>query len=1067
MREPGYAELTCRTHYSFLRGAASPEALVQRASQLGLSALAITDRNGVYGFPKAYLAWKNLATEARARLKLIVGAELTLGPAPSASVAISSAESAPAPPGKPPHLDSDSVVVLARTRSAYGLLCRMITAAHAGKEKGHAHLTRDELLEWLSHPRAAELEVLLPPPLVTRANSTAGVPGDAGAYDDATPWLQWVEKLIATSLAPVHIPLFQFRDRLDAQRLATARCIAEVLGADRIIAANDVHLAEASQKSLHDIVTSIREGTTTEEAGDLLFQNSECRLKSAQEMLALAPKKSPDRELWCEALERARALAERFSFDPSELRYRYPSEWIPSHHTSQSYLEELTWKGAAIRYGAEPPPAVLKQLKHELSLIHELGFSDYFLTIWEIVEFARSRDILCQGRGSAANSAVCFCLGITAIDPVRMNLLFERFISAERGEPPDIDVDFEHERREEVIQHVYERYGRDRAGMVAALITYRSRSAYREVSKALGVPQEEAREHPGVQQYADEIYGSPRHLSIHSGGFTLSADPIIETVPIEPARMEGRTIVQWDKNDLDAMGLLKVDLLSLGMLSALHKTLRLIGKKLHEIPAEDPATYRMIQRADTVGVFQIESRAQMSMLPRLLPKTFYDLVVEVAIVRPGPIVGKMVHPYLKRKRGLEKVDLPDPRLEPILGRTLGVPLFQEQIMKIAITLAGFTPGEADQLRRAIGAWRSTGSISAMGQKLMQGLLSHGLPQSFADQIFEQIKGFAEYGFPESHAASFALIAYASAWLKCHHPAEFTASLINSQPMGFYSNATLIEDARRHGVKILPVCARESEWDCKVGTQTGAQPGAQKSSKAIRLGFRLIQGLQRAEYERLASARRKTPFQSLADFSNRVSLRRPILHQMAMGGVLDAFGLARRETLWEVLGNEVNRLGGLFQAAEAPANEIPQLSLGLPGASGLFAPLTRWESIEQDLRTTGVFTSGHPVEELRRQNPRLPQLSTREAKLRQLSRKLSVFGLVIVMQRPPTAKGTCFATLEDGDGFLDLIIRKEVFERSRELFESQSFLKVTGKLQRSGGRESHSASLLVDEVAGWG
>ena len=1023
-----YAELTCRTHYSFLRGAASPEALIQRASGLGLSALAITDRNGVYGFPKAYQAWKQLNPEARARLKLIVGAELTFEPA-----------------SKAPHLNSDSVVILARTRAAYGLLCRMITAAHAGKEKGCAHLTRSELLEWLSQPRAAELELLLPPPLLTGVSP----------HPTESAWFKWAEELIQKSLAPVQFPLFQFRDRLDSQRLKTARKIAEQWGAHRILAANDVHLAEASQKPLQDIMTSIREGTTTEEAGDLLFQNAENRLKSHPEMLSLAPKKSPDREFWFDAIERAHALSERFSFDPSELRYRYPSEWIPSPHTSQSYLEELTWKGAYKRYGGEHlPPAVRKQLEHELSLIHELGFSDYFLTIWEIVEFAKSRDILCQGRGSAANSAVCFCLGITAIDPVRMNLLFERFISAERGEPPDIDVDFEHERREEVIQHVYERYGRDRAGMVAALITYRSRSAYREVAKALGVPHEQARENPAVAQYADEIYGSPRHLSIHSGGFTLSADPIIETVPIEPARMEGRTIVQWDKNDLDFMGLLKVDLLSLGMLSALHKTLRLIGKELHEIPAEDPATYRMIQRADTVGVFQIESRAQMSMLPRLLPKTFYDLVVEVAIVRPGPIVGKMVHPYLKRKRGLEKMELPDPRLEPILGRTLGVPLFQEQIMKIAITLAGFTPGEADQLRRAIGAWRSTGSISEMGQKLMQGLLSHGLPQTFADQIFEQIQGFAEYGFPESHAASFALIAYASAWLKCHHPAQFTASIINSQPMGFYSNATLIEDARRHGVKILPVCVRESQWDCL------AEP------KAIRLGFRLIQGLQRAEYERLAQARAQKPFQSLADFSNRVSLRRPILHQMAMGGVLDSFGLARRETLWEVLQCEVNRLGGLFREAQAHSAQAhsgqqqPQLSLDLPG---LFAPLTRWESIEQDLRTTGVFTSGHPVEELRRQNPRLPQLSTREAKLKSQSRRISVFGLVIVMQRPPTAKGTCFATLEDGDGFLDLIIRKEVFERSRELFESQSFLKVTGSLQRSGGRESHSASLLVEAI----
>lgn len=518
--------------------------------------------------------------------------------------------------------------------------------------------------------------------------------------------------------------------------------------------------------------------------------------------------------------------------------------------------------------------------------------------------------------------------------------------------------------------------------------------------------------------------------------------------------MEGRTIVQWDKNDLDFMGLLKVDLLSLGMLSAIKKTLTLIGRELHQIPAEDPATYRMIQRADTVGVFQIESRAQMSMLPRLLPKTFYDLVVEVAIVRPGPIVGKMVHPYLRRKRGLEPVVFPDPKLEPILGRTLGVPLFQEQIMKIAIVLAGFTPGEADKLRRAIGAWRSDGRITEMGMRLMQGLLAHGLPQSFSDQIFEQIKGFAEYGFPESHAASFALIAYASAWLKCHHPAEFAASIINSQPMGFYSNSTLIEDARRHGVKILPVCVRESRWDCQVVRESGAKQGV------IRLGFTVLHGLSRGEYERLDAARSPErsgrPFASLADFAARSGVRRNILNQMAMGGVLDCFGLPRREALWQVLGAESRELQDLFQQ-QLSASE-PQ-----PGLPGLFDSLTRWESIEQDLKTTGVFTSGHPVAELRRQNPRLPQLTTQAAKRRQRSRDVLVFGLVIVMQRPPTAKGTCFATLEDEEGFLDLIFHKDVFDRCRETLESRSFVTVRGELQRSGGRDSHSASLLVSQV----
>ncbi len=1032
-----YAELTCRTHYSFLRGAASPEEIINRAAELGLSGIAITDRNGVYGFPKAYQAWKNLAPEARARLKFIVGAELTLKP--SCQI-------------EQPGLGPDSIVLLARTRRAYGLLCRMITAAHAGKEKGEAHLTRAQVLEWLGSGTpaqriaASELIALMPPPIPN--------PDQARGPDPLPEWLAWIAALDRLQTTAVHVPVFRLKDRLDPLRLKFASRIADAIGTHRLFAANDVHLSEASQKPLQDLMASIRQGTTIHEAGDLLLQNAENRLKSPAEMLALF-KGWPEWPESKDLVAQAHALSQTCQFDPSELRYRYPSEWIPEGHSARSYLEETTWKGALTRYGvksrAEIPPAVTRQLEHELELIAELGFADYFLTIWEIVEFARSRDILCQGRGSAANSAVCYCLGITAIDPVRMNLLFERFISAERGEPPDIDVDFEHERREEVIQHVYQKYGRDRAGMVAALITYRSRSAYREIAKALGVPHEQAREHATVQEYAEQIYGAPRHLSIHSGGFTLSADPIIETVPIEPARMEGRTIVQWDKNDLDFMGLLKVDLLSLGMLSAIKKTLNLIGRELHQIPAEDPATYRMIQRADTVGVFQIESRAQMSMLPRLLPKTFYDLVVEVAIVRPGPIVGKMVHPYLRRKRGLEPVVFPDPKLEPILGRTLGVPLFQEQIMKIAIVLAGFTPGEADKLRRAIGAWRSDGRITEMGMRLMKGLLAHGLPQSFADQIFEQIKGFAEYGFPESHAASFALIAYASAWLKCHHPAEFAASIINSQPMGFYSNSTLIEDARRHGVKILPVCARESEWDCRVVHEAGIKHGA------IRLGFTVLHGMSRGEYERLDTARNTErggrPFASLADFAARSGVKRNLLNQMAMGGVLDCFGLPRREALWQVLGAESRELQDLFQQQLVASEPQP----------GLFDSLSRWESIEQDLKTTGVFTSGHPVAELRRQNPRLPQLTTQAAKLKARSRDVSVFGLVIVMQRPPTAKGTCFATLEDEEGFLDLIFHKDVFERCRETLESRSFVTVRGELQRSGGRDSHSASLLVSQV----
>jgi error-prone DNA polymerase len=1036
--------------------------MVEEAARLGLSALAITDRNGVYGIPKAYRAWKELSEEARSGLKLIIGAELTWKP--SAEITA-------------PGLGPDSLILLARTRRAYGILCRLITTAHADKDKGGAFLSPEILDAHFStgeyRDGLRELAFLAPPPLSLRAQ-------------DGKAWLAKIERILeqlGTASSALFFPVFQVRDSQDVARLKIAEQLAKRYGEHRLLAANDVHLHSEQRRKLQEVLTAIRETTTLKEAGHKLFPNAERRLKSPQEMLDLFRD-------WPSLVTRAHELSQEFTFDPAELRYRYPSEWIPRGHTAQSYLTELTWKGAAERYGGDEKinPPTRRQIEHELRLIAQLGFADYFLTIWEIVDFARKRHILCQGRGSAANSAVCYCLGITAIDPVRMNLLFERFISAERGEPPDIDVDFEHERREEVIQHVYEKYGRHRAGMVAALITYRSRSAFREVAKTFGFNADDdasralAEKHPLTERFAAEIKGFPRHLSIHSGGFTLSADPLIETVPIEPARMEGRTIVQWDKDDLDAMGLLKVDLLSLGMLSALRKTLDLVGRKLHEIPAEDPRTYQMIQRADTVGVFQIESRAQMSMLPRLLPKTFYDLVVEIAIVRPGPIVGNMVHPYLRRKRGLEPVVFPDERLRPILERTLGVPLFQEQIMKIAITLAGFTPGEADKLRRAIGAWRSTGSITEMGQKLMRGLLDHGLPQSFADQIFEQIQGFAEYGFPESHAASFALLAYASAYLKCHHPAEFAASIINSQPMGFYANHTLVDDAKRHGVKILPVDPRFSQWDCTMEPRAGA--GASSSARAggaqqpaLRLGFRLTRGMSEDEFGTIARARAEKPFASLEDFLVRTKIRRNILHRLALGDALQCFGRDRRHTLWKILDSEI-ATGAIPAAPEGSRLQSgEQLSLfGVlaaaertsqqPSANALptlFAPLGALEAIHTDYGTFGASTRGHPMQELRKLRPDLPQITTARAKTLGHLKKLTVSGLVIVMQRPPTAKGTCFATLEDESGFLDLILKKDVFEKHRELFEGHSFFTISGMLQRSGGRESHSAHVLVDRV----
>ncbi len=800
-----YAELICRTNYSFLHGASRPGELVSRAAELGYRALAITDVNGVYGMPKAYHASKN-----HPGLKLIVGAELTLDE-------------------RPP------LILLARDRAAYGLLCRMITASHQEKPKGKASLSWPEFLRLMSGaecswPHAAQGLVALP---------------RWGLEDFSREAFGELKELFGDR---VLLPICRFLDGLDSKRIETALQLSRRYGI-RLLASNDVHYHVKERRKLQDVLAAIRHGVTIEELGLRGFSNAERYLKSPRKMSMLF-KDLPD------ALRASCDVAESCVFSPGELRYRYPSEWIPAGESAQSYLTHLVWKGARVRYGDDVPADVRRQIEHELKLVEQLQFADYFLTIWEIVEYARGRRILCQGRGSAANSVICYCLGITAIDPVRMNLLFERFLSAERGEPPDIDVDFEHERREEVIQHVYEKYGRHRAGMVAAVVSYRSRLAAREVSKVLG------RECPELEE---ELYGFPRHLSIHSGGFTLSADPLIETVPIGPARMDGRTIVQWDKDDLESLGLIKVDLLSLGMLSALRKTLDQVGLELYRVPAEDRATYEMIQRADTVGVFQIESRAQMSMLPRLKPNCFYDLVIQVAIVRPGPIVGEMVHPYLRRRKGQEPVDYPHPKLRPILEKTLGVPLFQEQVMKMAIDLAGFTPGEADELRRAIAAWRSTGSIERMGRRLMKGLLAAGLPEEFVERIFRQIHGFAEYGFPESHAASFALLAYVSAYLKRHYPAQFTCALINSQPMGFYLNHSLVDDAKRHGVRVLPVHPNRSDWDCAI------------EDGALRLGWRVVNGMGESLARELVEEREtRGVFVNLQDFLSRTRLRRETL-----------------------------------------------------------------------------------------------------------------------------------------------------------------------------------------------
>jgi len=999
-----YTELKSYSFYSFLRGAGSPRSLIEEAIKLGLSGLALVDRGGVYGLPKAFHAVQELA--GATNFKLLSGSEIPLLGVGKLSLSL-----------------------IAPTRTAYGAMCRLLTLSHEGVPKGEGGLSIDRLVSCLQAIPGADQIFLFPEWqeewFFSRSTQGAVLDSLQPLFDLRNP--KW-------------IPLTRFRDGFDREREEFALQARDRFGVP-CVATQGVLFPSSKSQILQDTLSSIREGAPLSEMGLKLSRNAGRVLKSPREMQDLFAEHP-------EMISETMRIRDAATFSLSELRYRYPSEWIPKPHTAQSYLEELCKKGVKERYRGNPGDSVLRQLQHELRLISELRFADYFLTVHDIVEFAHSRKILCQGRGSAANSVVCYVLGITAIDPVRMNLLFERFLSAERGEPPDIDVDFEHERREEVIQYLYQKYGRDRAAMVSAVVTYRPRSALRDVAKAFSLPvgtlsarkvEKELLLSDGVSEarsskileVVEALEGFPRHLSIHSGGFTLSSEPVDTIVPIEPATMEGRTIIQWDKYDLDILGLLKIDVLALGMLSAIRKNLDAVGLQLHEVPVEDPATYSMMCRADTIGVFQIESRAQMSMLPRLKPRTFYDLVVEVALVRPGPIVGNMVHPYLKRRRGLERVELPDPRLVPILGRTYGVPIFQEQVMKMAVTLAGFTPGEADQLRRAIGAWRSKGSMDEIGEKLRIGLKKEGIPDSFAAVIFEQIKGFSEYGFPESHAASFALLTYVSAYLKCHHPAAFLCALLNSQPMGFYSPHTLVDDAKRHGVKVLPVSIADSDWDCTLNLK-----------KEVRLGLRYIKGLKEEAARKMLLERKNRAFSGFHDFVTRTDFDLRSLRALAMSGAFEVMGLSSRDALFRVLSLHE----GLFRTVQAQGELFPGVSL--PG-------LNAAELVVQDYDSLGLSVRGHPMTYLREnllQNPKFrarARTTTLEVKRMRNGAYVVLPGLSVVLQRPPTAKGTAFATLEDEQGVLDLILHRDVFVRNKDVIREEAFFWVKGVLQRDG------------------
>jgi error-prone DNA polymerase len=1047
-RPSRYVELTARTNFSFLSGATPPELMVLRAAELGYDAIAITDRDGLYGIVRAQEEGE------RQGIRVIVGCELTLE---------REGLDVPDIPGKP-----TTLTVLVENHAGYTNLCKILTESHSRHPRSQP-TKRTDNLEEDELPR----------------NTFAGIPlsfvckhaEGLWALADATLPIAELHRAFGNRLS---ITVHLHKDGEDRVRVTRALDAARTHGVP-LCATNRVYFAKPEDKPIFDVLHCIRECKTLDEAGRELLPNTEAHLKGEEEILRLFSL-HPD---W---VGRTRAIADRCRFSIKELSYRFPYEISdlvdrehhgPAAETADEALRRLTERGARDRYAGDVPEKVTAQIEKELALIAKLEVAPYFLSVRAVIDMARRRDILCQGRGSAANSAVCYCLGITAVDPARSNMLFERFLSAERREPPDIDVDFEHERREEVIQEIYETYGRDRAAMVCEIISYRAKSSLRDVGKVFGFSLEQVERLAGVVTWWDgvsavsesrlkaigftaddprvrrtvalarAIQGFPRHLSIHVGGFVLSASSLSEVAPVEPATMRDRTIIPWDKDDIDTLGFFKIDVLGLGMLTAIRKCLDLVRdaavadpsyapgdkarlahgtaiERLASIPAEDPEVYAALCRADTVGVFQIESRAQMAMLPRLRPQCFYDLVVEVAIVRPGPIQGGMVHPYLRRRSGEEKHDAPHAILEPILERTLGVPLFQEQVMQIAIVGAGYTGGEADRLRRDMAAWRKTGSLEKHHARLLVGFRERGIDEQFGEQLFKQIQGFGEYGFPESHAASFALLVYASSWLKVHYPAEFAAALVNSQPMGFYSPSTLLQDAQRHGVPLAPIDIGVSNWDCLCLRPDPARP------TWIRLGLRLVSGLGEDAGRRIEKAREVRPFESVEDLTARAGLDRKELVTLAESGALDELSGGRREAIWKVVSP---RATGLFEGTESEEDR-PSL-----------AKMTRAEQLVLDYERTGVSVSDHPMKLLR---PRLPKktLSSRDIMALRSGTKVSVAGMVICRQRPGTASGVVFVTMEDEYGFSNLVLWSKVFEKYRHVATSSRLLMVHGRIERS-------------------
>ncbi len=1025
LKAPGYAELHAVSNFTFLRGASHPEELVETARELGYEALAVTDECSLAGAVRVHVAAREKG------LKLLLGSEIRLS-------------------------DGLRLALLATDREGYGNLCELITRGRRAAGKGSYRLGRSDILALSGLPGCLALFLPGPDDRVNREG--------ARFLAETFPGRCWIA-----------VELLCGPD--DRALLDSLRELGRGAGLP-LVAAGDAHMHARERRALQDTLTAIRLGVPVAEAGHALFPNGERHMRPLERLARIYPP-----ELLAETLQ----IAGLCSFSLDELRYEYPGELVPPGETPAGWLRRLTEEGMRRRWPQGPPEKVLRQVAHELSLIAELRYEPYFLTVHDIVRFARERGILCQGRGSAANSAVAFCLGITEVDPARMEMLFERFVSRERNEPPDIDVDFEHQRREEVIQYVYRKYGRERAALAATVITYRRRSAVRDVGKALGLDPVQVeriakqfswgdREATAGKRLAEagfnprnpaiarllalsgELLGFPRHLSQHVGGFVISRGPLCRLVPVENAAMPERTVIQWDKDDLDAMGLLKVDCLGLGMLSAIHRAIDLVSKvrgealDMADIPAEEPDVYEMVRRADTVGVFQIESRAQMAMLPRLAPAVFYDLVVEVAIVRPGPIQGQMVHPYLRRRQGLDPVTYPSPEVRAVLERTLGVPIFQEQVMKLAMVAAGFTPGEADRLRRAMAAWRRKGGLEPFEARLVDGMRERGYPEEFARQVYRQILGFGEYGFPESHAASFALLVYVSAWLKCREPAAFTCALLNSLPMGFYAPSQLVQDARRHGVEVRPVDARASAWECTLergpASATAAGGWSRAPQPAIRLGLLMVKGLSRAGADRLVKAREERPFAGVEEMALRARLARRDLECLAAAGALEGLSGHRRSARWEVLGTDTDPLPLL--RGVATFERTPDLPHPTEG-----------EDLTDDYAALGLTLGRHPVALLR---DRLAKRGiSSAARLTEVphGRPARAAGLVICRQRPGTAAGTAFITLEDETGTVNVVVWRDIAERQRKEFLGARLLAVSGRVQREGAVVHLIARRLAD------